>query len=256
MFGGALMKLNRPFASVSKIVHEAHTPKDVLEALAEAVAETRIPLDARCPACAGEVSFTDRHTDLRCLDCQQPVFFFQHFDAEEDTQKRQIYMRCTAAEREILQIHLRCLSCEQEIDAEELCKNRCEIQTFLVLEAEENQLYVQRDFVRYLYRDPRPVTEIPVCEPLRDRDTQSRRDIPVPTDASQTPHAPVEPPNTKKDIEAQILTFLPQDGTPMRFKVILSNIDGNRKNTAGALQRLIKKKKVKKVNHGWYARRM
>ena len=255
------MKLNRPFAYVNKIVHEAHTTQDVLEALQQAITETRIPLDARCPACAGELSviaaLNDRHTDVRCLNCQQSVFFFQSCD-EKNTQKRRIYIRCNTAQRDVLDIDLRCLSCEQKIDAEALCQNRCEIQTFLVLEAEENHLYVQRDFVRYLYRDPRPVTEIPICEPLRDRDTQSRRDIPVPTDASQTPHAPVEQPNTntKKDIEAQILTFLPQDGTPMRLKVILANTDGNRKNTDGALQRLIKKKKVKKVNHGWYARRM
>ena len=76
-----------------------------------------------------------------------------------------------------------------------------------------------------------------------------------------TPAAPVgsttdTPPkkNAPKDIEGQILALLPKDGTAMRPKEILANINGNRKNMYEALKRLEKDGHIKNVERGWYAR--
>ena len=113
----------------TQIVHEAHTPLHVWEALKARVTETRIHLDALCPACGGEIKETD--SDVHCEACEAPVSFFQHRFLSEDADTRVIYIEVNGHEKEIHRLDLCCLSCEAGLDAEELCPNTCEIQTFL-----------------------------------------------------------------------------------------------------------------------------
>ena len=191
-------------------------------------------------------------------------------------------------EKEIHRLDLCCLSCEEWLNAEELCPNTCEIQTFLIIEIDADKLYAKRSVVNPLYNEPRPTTDIPIRQtlehsPIGDTSQESDtidttpqkatlRSQPSQPIVSSVSRNPVEPQtdgastekdvfqtptrtNEKKDIEGQILVLLPQDGTPMRAKEIKKRIDGNHKNMYGAINRLIKKGRIVNPQRGRYARR-
>ena len=181
-----------------QIVHAAHTPSRVLDELNEIATQTRIRLEVRCPVCAGEIKHTQ--SDVRCEVCDAPVSFFQHRHHNDALDIRVIYIQVKGQDKEIHRLNLYCLSCEDGLNVEELCSNTCEIQTFLIIETDANQLYIKRWFVRYLHNDDRTTTEIPIL--------------------SSVPDHPVEP--LKKDDvqpsiltnEAKILAWLRDPSTP------------------------------------------
>ena len=181
-----------------QIVHEAHTPPRVLDELNEIATQTRIHLEAKCPACDSEIKHTQ--TDVRCDACDVPVSFFQRQHLSDNLDIRVIYIQVKGQDKEIHRLNLRCLSCEEGLNAKELCPNTCEIQTFLIIETDADQLYVKRWFVRYLHNDDRPTTEIPIL--------------------SSVPDIPMEPPEkddpqpTTLTNEAKILTWLRDPSTP------------------------------------------
>ena len=263
----------------TQIVHEAHTPLYVWDALTAHATETRICLDVRCPACGGEIKDTD--SDFHCEACKAPVSFFQHRFLSEDADTRVLYIQVNGHEKEIHRLDLCCLSCEGVLDAEELCPNTCEVQTFLIIETDSEKCYVKRWIVRHRYKDPRPTAEIPIRNPLehsggisQESDTintptqnaTSRFEHRQPT-VSSTPPRPVKPQNDrtstekeptltnkKKNIEGQILALLPEDATPMRAAEIKRRIDGNHSCTYEAIKRLTEKGHIVKPKRGWYAR--
>ena len=265
----------------TQIVYEAHTPAYIWDELKARATETRIRLDVRCPACDGEIKDTD--SDVHCDTCDAPVSFFQYRYLSEDADTRVIYIEANGHEQEIHRLDLCCLSCEAGLNAEELCPNTCEMQTFLTIETDSDKRYVNRWTVRYLCKDPRPTTEIPIREPIEHRsitdisqesdtldttpeNVPSRFEHPQPTVSSTLP-SPVEPQNVrtstekeptptyaKKDIEGQILALLPEDATPMRAAKIKERIDGNHKNMYEAINRLIAKGRIVNSGRGWYAR--
>ena len=149
-----------------QIVREAHTPSRVLDELNKIATQTRIRLEERCPACAGELKHT--HSDVHCDACEAAVSFFQQRHLSDDVDTRGIYIQVKGHEKEIHRLNLHCLSCEAGLNAEELCPNTCEIQTLLIIETDDDQLYVKRWFVRYLYKDNRPTTEIPLISSVPD----------------------------------------------------------------------------------------
>ena len=151
----------------TQIVYGAHTPAYIWDALKARATETRIHLDVRCPACGGEIRETG--SDFHCEACEAPVSFFQHRFLSDDADTRVIYIQVNGHEKEIYRLDLCCLSCEAGLDAEELCPNTCEIQTFLTIETDSEKCYVKRWVVRYLYKYPRPTTEIPIRETLEHR---------------------------------------------------------------------------------------
>ena len=264
----------------TQIVYGAHTPAYIWDALKARATETRIHLDVRCPACGGEIRETG--SDFHCEACEAPVSFFQHRFLSDDADTRVIYIQVNGNEKEIYRLDLCCLSCEAGLDAEELCPNTCEIQTFLTIETDSEKCYVKRWVVRYLYKYPRPTTEIPIRETLEHRpitdisqesdtintltqNATSRFEHRQPTVSSPSPR-PVEPQNDrtstekeptptnkKKNIEGQILALLPQDATPMRAAEIKKRIHGNHKNTYEAIKRLTEKGHIVKPKRGWYA---
>ena len=270
----------------TQIVYAAHTPSRVWDELEKRATHTRIHLDTRCPACAGELKYT--HRDVCCDACDTSVSFFQHRRLSDDADTRVIYIHVNGHEKEIHRLDLCCLSCEERLNAEELCPNACEIQTFLILEIDAGKLYAKRSVVNPLYNEPRPTTEIPIRQtlehsPIRDTsqesdtiDTTPQKAIlpsqPSQPIASSVPRNPVESEtdgvsretdvfqtptrtNEKKDIEGQILALLPKNGTPMRAAEIQKRIHGNQNNMYGAINRLIEKERIVKSKHGWYARR-
>ena len=181
-----------------QIVHEAHTSSRVRDELNEYATQTRIHLEAKCPACDGELKNTQ--SNVRCDACEAPVSFFQQRHLSDDLDIRVIYIQVKGQDKEIHRLNLRCLSCEEGLNVEELCPNTCEIQTFLIIETDADQLYVKRWFVRYLHNDDRPTTEIPIL--------------------SSVPDIPMEPPE-KDDPQpstltnaAKILTWLRDPSTP------------------------------------------
>ena len=267
----------------TQIVHEAHTPLYVWDALTAHATETRICLDVRCPACGGEIKDTD--SDFHCEACKAPVSFFQHRFLSEDADTRVLYIQVNGHEKEIHRLDLCCLSCEGVLDAEELCPNTCEVQTFLTIETDSDKFYVKRWIVRHHYKDRRSPTEIPIRNPLEhNRDISQESDTINPTTQNATPRfehrqptvsspspSPVEPQNdrdstakdvfqtptrtnAKKNIEGQILALLPEDATPMRAAEIKRRIDGNHSCTYEAIKRLTEKGHIVKPKRGWYAR--
>ena len=270
----------------TQIVYAAHTPSRVWDELNAHATQTRIRLEARCPACAGELKYT--HRDVCCDACDTSVSFFQQRHLSDDADTRVIYIHVNGHEKEIHRLDLCCLSCEERLNAEELCPNICEIQTFLILEIDAGKLYAKRSVVNPLYNEPRPTTEIPIRQTLEHSpigDTSQESDTidttpqkailpsqPSQPIASSVPRNPVESEtdgvsretdvfqtptrtNEKKDIEGQILELLPQDGTPMRAAEIKKSIDGNHRNMYGAINRLIEKGRIVNPQRGLYARR-
>ena len=126
----------------TQIVYAAHTPSRVLDELNAHATQTRIRLEERCPACDGEIK--DTHNDVRCDACEAPVSFFQQRLLSDDADTRVIYIQVNRHEKEIHRLDLCCLSCEERLNAEELCPNTCEIQTFLTIETDDDKLYVKR----------------------------------------------------------------------------------------------------------------
>ena len=89
------------------IVHAAHTPSHVLDKLEKCATETRIRLEAKCPACDGELKHTQTH--VRCDACDAPVSFCQQRHLSDDLDIRLIYIQVKGHEKEIHRLNLYCL---------------------------------------------------------------------------------------------------------------------------------------------------
>ena len=214
-----------------QIVHAAHTPSHVLDKLEKCATETRIRLEARCPACDGELKHTQ--SDVCCDACDAPVSFFQQRHLRDDLDIRLIYIQVKGHEKEIHRLNLYCLSCEDGLNAEELCPNTCEIQTFLIIETDADQLYVKRWFVRYLYNDDRPTTEIPILSSMPD-------------DPAELPEKDDPQPSTLTN-EDKILTWLRDASTPsdaqktMTYDEIAAAVGLSRTTVYRLLRKLVEK---------------
>ena len=214
-----------------QIVHAAHTPSHVLDKLEKCATETRIRLEARCPACDGELKHTQ--SDVCCDACDAPVSFFQQRHLRDDLDIRVICLQVKGQKTEIHRLNLYCLSCEDGLNAEELCPNTCEIQTFLIIETDADQLYVKRWFVRYLYNDDRPTTEIPILSSMPD-------------DPAELPEKDDPQPSTLTN-EDKILTWLRDASTPsdaqktMTYDEIAAAVGLSRTTVYRLLRKLVEK---------------
>ena len=181
-----------------QIVREAHTPSRVLDELNKIATQTRIHLEAKCPACDSEIKHTQ--SDVHCDACEAPISFFQQRPHSDALDMRVIYIQVNGHEKEIYRLNMHCLSCEEGLNAEALCPNTCEIQTFLIIETDDNQLYIKRWFVRYLHNDEKPTTAIPILSS-------------VPNHRVEPPGEDAPQPSTLTNA-AKILAWLKDPSTP------------------------------------------
>lgn len=191
-----------------QIIYHGHTPSRVWQALAQRSRETRRKIDLQCPLCSGEIHHTDT-TSLLCLGCHAPVNIYQHRKLTEDADQRVIYIHVSRQRSALLTIDLRCLSCEKPLKIDETCKSTCGIQTYLVLEHADAELYIKRQAIPSDAIFPREPTAIesrtlPDTDDLtRATETQHQH-----TEKRPTPQ-PVKPPNvtqTRQNTAAQQTT--------------------------------------------------
>ena len=89
------------------IVHAAHTPPRIWDELDAYATQMRIRLEAKCPACDGELKHT--HSDVCCDACDAPVSFCQQRHLSDDLDIRLIYIQVKGHEKEIHRLNLYCL---------------------------------------------------------------------------------------------------------------------------------------------------
>lgn len=150
-----------------QIISHGYTRSSDWQELAQRSIKTRRKIDLRCPQCHAEIHPTDT-TPLRCLSCDVPVEIYQHSELTETEDRRIIYAEANAQHRALLTLVMQCLSCERTLQADETCTNTCGIQTYLVLEHDDTQLYIKRAANRLDV--PRDTPFIPIGN-LPDTDT-------------------------------------------------------------------------------------
>lgn len=130
-------------AEKKQIISNGYTRSSDWQELAHRSRETRRKIQPLCPLCSAEIHPTD--TTLRCLSCQAPVLVYQHAEVTETADTRIIYAKVSnGRSRAVVTIELKCLSCEQPLQRDETCTNTCPIQTYLVLEHDDGELYIRR----------------------------------------------------------------------------------------------------------------
>lgn len=142
-----------------QIIYNGHTTPYEWDALAQRSRDTRRKIDLRCPTCEAEIHHTDT-THLQCLSCSAPVEVYQHAELTDTADTRIIYTQANGQRRAVLSLDLQCLSCERTLQADETCTNTCPIQTYLVLEHDDGELYIKR--AANLIDVPRDTPEIPI----------------------------------------------------------------------------------------------
>lgn len=128
---------------VEQIIYHGHTPSRVWQELKQRSINTRRKIHLQCPQCNAEIYPTDT-THLRCLSCDVPVEIYQHRELTETADTRIIYAQANGQRRALLTLVMQCLSCERTLQADETCTNTCGIQTYLVLEHDDGELYIKR----------------------------------------------------------------------------------------------------------------
>ncbi len=167
-----------------QIIYHGHTPSHVWQELAQRSIKTRIKIDLRCPLCNATILHTDT-THLRCLACDAPIEIYQHKELAETADTRIIYAEVSnGRSRAVVTLDLQCLSCEQPLTEDQACENGCEIQTYLVRDFQDGELYIKRLGIRRDANFPREPTEIQMRtfvagENSESSDTQDT-DLPLP----------------------------------------------------------------------------
>ena len=149
-------------AEKEQIIYHGHTTQNDWQELAHRSRETRHRIQPLCPACNAEIHHTQT-TGLRCFACQAPVEIYQHRELTETADTRIIYAEANAPRRAVLTLNLQCLSCERTLQADETCTNTCRIQTYLVLEHDDGELYIRR--AANLPHVQRDTPDIPIRTP-------------------------------------------------------------------------------------------
>ena len=130
-------------AEHEQIITHGYTRSSDWQELAQRSINTRRKIDLQCPICSAEIHPTDT-TDLRCLSCHAPVEIYQHRERTETADTRIIYAEVNGQCRPLLSLNLQCLSCERTLQADETCTNTCYIQTYLILDVQDSELYIKR----------------------------------------------------------------------------------------------------------------
>jgi len=197
-----------------QIVRMGHTTPYEWDALAQRSIKTRRKIDLRCPTCEAEIHPTDT-THLRCGGCHAPVEVYQHAELTKTADRRVIYAEANGQRKEILRLKLQCLSCERRLQTDETCTNTCGIQTYLILDVQDGELYIQRAANRLdVPRDTHPPEILIRNLPPNAIATRANE-----TPENQTPNQPINqpqardsqiplPPNAHTDIAGQIVEYL------------------------------------------------
>ena len=126
-----------------QIIYHGYTTQSDWQDLDQRSRETRHRIQPLCPACNAEIHHTQT-TGLRCIGCHAPVEVYQHRELTETADTRIIYAQANGQHRALVTLDLQCLSCERRLQADETCTNTCGIQTYLVSEHDDGELYIRR----------------------------------------------------------------------------------------------------------------
>ena len=249
-----------------QIVRHSYTPNDVWDQLEQRSRQTRIHFVPECPVCLAPIHHTGM-TELRCLECNVPATVFQQRHLYPTADRRVICVEVKGQSIDVLKLDLQCLSCEQRIRKDESCHITCGIQTYLVLDPDDGELYIKR-WVNCL-NVPREPTEIPIrplitVETISDISpdvTEQPAALPVPeTDITETPNQPqaidvpipASHPNARKDVARQIIEYLTEHQNTATTSQLLDTCQCSREALNKALQKLIKAGTIEKVKRGVY----
>ena len=246
--------------TTKQIVSNGYTSIPVWDDLEIRSRQTRQKVQLRCPNCSAELRQTQTGA-LRCgRFCQTSVEVFQRRHLTETSDRRRIYKSVNADETEILDLELRCLSCERPLMEEEACTNTCKVQTFLMLEEEEGELYVKR-WVNAL-NVSRVHTEIPLRPLIPDATAAPANTITDPADpvSSKTANQrqaiddpiPDRPSNRHKDVAGQILDYLSENGDIGKTPKMKEALDCSPQSFKEAIDKLIETRRIRKVVRGVY----
>lgn len=238
-----------------QIISHGYRTQRTNDALAQRRRDTRRKIDLQCPVCSDEIQPTDT-THLQCLSCDAPVEVYQHRELTETADRRVIYIHVSGQRRAVLSLDLHCLSCEQRLTSAETCTNTCPIQTYLVCEHEDAELYISRLAIRSDAHFPREPTEIQTRTPndtdSTDNETPHTQNQPVnqpPAIDDQIPSD--EHPNRHTDVKGQVLAHLTEHHIATTPKLRdVCNCSPEALNQA--LQKLINAKQIRKVKRGVY----
>lgn len=245
------------FDEDEQIIYQGHTPDRVWRALAQRSRDTHRKVVLRCPLCNSEIHPTDT-THLHCRSCDAPVKVFQHREHTKTADTRLIYSQVKGHRRAVLSLDLHCLSCEQSLKTDETCDNTCEIQTYLVLELQDGELYIKRWVIRRDAHFQREPTDIPI-RPLPDnailtRATDTPQNLPQNLPQVTSDFQISEHPNAHTDIAAQIVAYLTDapnhTATTAEMRLAIGcTTEGFNK----AVKKLITLGKIRKIKRGVYA---
>ena len=268
-----------------QIIFHGHTPQHVWQDLAQRSRQTRIKIVLQCPQCHAEIHPTinatpqgdlwgPRHsfdtTHLRCLSCDVPVEIYQHREMTETADTRIIYTEANGQHRALLTLELQCLSCERRLQADETCKSTCGIQTYLVLDFQDGELYIKRAAnLPHVQRDTPfiPIRNLPDTDSLTrakqtphtdEKDQNLPRSQPQNQNESQPNASDVdaespENPNAHIDIAGQIVEYLTD--APMHTAgtaEMVKAIGCSRQGFNVEKEKLIEAGKIRKVTRGVY----
>lgn len=179
-----------------QIIYHGHMPQRVWDALKQRSRETRRKIDLQCPECNAAIPHTDT-THLRCLSCDVPVEIYQHSELTETEDRRIIYAEANAQHRALLTLVMQCLSCERTLQADETCTNTCGIQTYLVLDFQDGELYITRAAnLPHVQRDTPfiPIRNVPDTD-THTPDTENSVQNSVENSLQSTDISDADPPN-------------------------------------------------------------
>lgn len=199
-----------------QIIHQGHTPGHVWDALEKRSNQTQRKVTLRCPVCDSSIQHTET-PQLRCRSCDAPASLYQHRHLRKRADTRLIYVSVQGHTREVASIKMQCLSCGQTLKADETCDNTCWIQTYLMFQPLDGELYIKR-WLNCLHVQ-RDIPEIPIRLTLPtdapETDTADNNETqPLNQPLNPPQHQPnaideiPEHPNAHTDIAGQIVAYL------------------------------------------------
>ena len=270
-----------------QIVYNGYTNDSVWKQLETESLQTRIRLDARCPVCSTEIYIKEGSVELSCLVCDDPVDMFQDRYVTKSGDTRVLYIDVGGHECEVCRLDLTCLSCETVLLLSETCQYSCLIETHLVLEIEEGDIYVRR-WVNPL-NVPREKGEIPirrtftharkselevdhipreeVAAPIsqKDADLSGKETFPPTVNRNRhTTNTPLRPDlspkpsphaSRHKNLKGQVRAYFTNKGVWLaKFEDLYNAIDGSRTGLSNALNKLIDDGYIRRISDGYYER--
>ena len=270
-----------------QIVYNGYTNDSVWKQLEKESLQTRIRLDARCPVCNTEIYIKEGSVELSCLVCDVPVDMFQDRYITKADDTRVLYIDVGGHECEVCRLDLTCLSCEAVLLLSETCQYPCLIETHLVLETEEGDIYIRR-WVNPL-NVPREKGEIPIRRTYTharksdaEADYISREEVaaPISQEDADFPGAETRPPTVNrnghttntplrpdlsqkpsphasrhKNLKGHVRAYFTKKGVWLaKFEELLGAIDGSRTGLSNALNKLIDDGYIRRISDGYYER--